>query len=321
MIPIDLVTGFLGSGKTTFLKQYAKHLAEKGIRIGIIVNDFGGVNVDTMILQEALGESCEVEQILSGSSVEDWKRRFRTKLIAMAMQGFERIVVEPSGIFDVDAFFDVLYDEPLSRRYEVGNIYTIVEPMMVGTLSKEEESLLVSQLANAGMVVVSKLETELQTSALIPYLQEVMERFHCRRDFFSKQELLTKKWDTLSEEDWEKVLRCGYRRATSEKLWFSQKEIFQTIAILGLNPTRLSTEEQNKKMDRIRQLFSDETFGNIRRAKGFFRTEEGNWLQVNATKAHMETRTVSCGQDVLLVIGRGLNESRIRSFFQPAISE
>ena len=37
----------------------------------------------------------------------------RTKLIAMAMRGFDRVVVEPSGIFDVDEFFDVLRDDPL----------------------------------------------------------------------------------------------------------------------------------------------------------------------------------------------------------------
>ena len=36
MIKIDLITGFLGSGKTTFLLKYARHLMNKGIRIGIL---------------------------------------------------------------------------------------------------------------------------------------------------------------------------------------------------------------------------------------------------------------------------------------------
>ena len=55
MVKIDLITGFLGSGKTTFLKKYAKRLMEQGQNIGILENDFGAVNVDMMRLQELEG--------------------------------------------------------------------------------------------------------------------------------------------------------------------------------------------------------------------------------------------------------------------------
>ena len=50
MIKIDLITGFLGSGKTTFIKKYASYLLKKGMNIGILENDFGAVNVDMMLL-------------------------------------------------------------------------------------------------------------------------------------------------------------------------------------------------------------------------------------------------------------------------------
>ena len=40
MVKIDLITGFLGSGKTTFIKKYAKYLLDKGMSIGILENDF-----------------------------------------------------------------------------------------------------------------------------------------------------------------------------------------------------------------------------------------------------------------------------------------
>ena len=46
MVKIDLITGFLGSGKTTFIKKYAKYLIDQGLNIGILENDFGAVNVD-----------------------------------------------------------------------------------------------------------------------------------------------------------------------------------------------------------------------------------------------------------------------------------
>ena len=45
MIQIDLITGFLGSGKTTFIRKYAQFLIGQGANIGILENDFGRRNI------------------------------------------------------------------------------------------------------------------------------------------------------------------------------------------------------------------------------------------------------------------------------------
>ena len=79
MITIDLITGFLGSGKTTFIKKYAEYLMNQGLNIGILENDYGAVNVDMMLLQELEGEKCELEMIAGGCDKETHRRRFRTK--------------------------------------------------------------------------------------------------------------------------------------------------------------------------------------------------------------------------------------------------
>ena len=50
MVTIDLITGFLGSGKTTFLKKYAEYLMDQGLHICILENDFGAINVDMLML-------------------------------------------------------------------------------------------------------------------------------------------------------------------------------------------------------------------------------------------------------------------------------
>lgn len=126
MVKIDLITGFLGSGKTTFIKKYATYLMRKGLNIGILENDHGAVNVDMMLLQELRGDQCELEMISGGCDAETHRRRFRTKLISMGMCGYDRVLVEPSGIYDIDEFFDVLRDEPLDRWYEIGNVIAVV---------------------------------------------------------------------------------------------------------------------------------------------------------------------------------------------------
>ena len=52
MIKIDLITGFLGAGKTTLIRRYARWLMDQGQKIGILENDYGAVNVDRMLLQD-----------------------------------------------------------------------------------------------------------------------------------------------------------------------------------------------------------------------------------------------------------------------------
>ena len=127
MVQVDLITGFLGAGKTTFLRRYVRYLVQQGHKVCILENDFGAVNVDAMLVQEVLGPGCDVETISGGCDCDTHQRRMRTKLIAMAMRGFDRVVVEPSGIFDVDEFFDILRDDPLDRWYQLGSVIAIVD--------------------------------------------------------------------------------------------------------------------------------------------------------------------------------------------------
>ena len=113
MTKIDLITGILGSGKTTWIHQYAEHLIQQGQRIAILENDFGAVNVDMVMLQDLKCENCQLEMIASCGDPCCHKRRFKTQLISLGMQHFDRVIIEPSGIFDMDEFFDVLHEDPL----------------------------------------------------------------------------------------------------------------------------------------------------------------------------------------------------------------
>ena len=142
MVKVDLITGFLGSGITTFIKKYAAWLMKKGLNIGILENDFGAVNVDMMLLHDLEGENCELEMVSGGCDKDCHKRRFKTKLIAMGMCGYDRVLIEPSGVFDVDEFFDTLYEEPLDKWYQIGNVITILDARLEKKLQPQAEYLL-----------------------------------------------------------------------------------------------------------------------------------------------------------------------------------
>ena len=66
MVQVDLITGFLGAGKTTFLRRYVRYLVAQGHNVCILENDFGAVNVDAMLVQDLLGDRCDLETISGG---------------------------------------------------------------------------------------------------------------------------------------------------------------------------------------------------------------------------------------------------------------
>lgn len=305
MVKIDLITGFLGSGKTTFIKKYGSYLMEKGENLGILENDFGAVNVDRMLLSDLQDAGCDVEMVSGGCDYDCHKRRFKTKLIAMGMLGYDRILVEPSGIFDTDEFFDVLEEEPLNRWYEIGNVIAIADVTTEQNLSEKASALLAAQLARAGIVVLSKTSTEQtrQNQSALAYFQKLMEQFGSRQKLAEKT--LAEDWENMDETQWEQIRHSGYAAADVEIPWFEKEDAFDSVYLL----------EPKASPEQIRQalpkLFDSGEAGRVFRVKGFYK-EKDQWYEVNATKKKTEIRAIDMGQSVLIVIGENLQEEWIR---------
>ena len=308
MVKIDLITGFLGSGKTTFIKKYGQYLLDQGKKIGILENDFGAVNVDMMLLQDMMGENCELEMVSSGFDADCHRRRFKTKLISMGLLGYDRVIVEPSGIYDVDEFFDVLCEDPLDRWYEIGNVITVVDATLEEELSEEAEYLLASQLAQAGVIILSKLEQvdDTQKERLIRHLNRIMEKFKCERRFDNA--LAQKGLWQLEKDDFDQIVAAGYTSYAHTKLWFDKDEAFQSVYVMN---KRMSEE---KLREIVKAIMEDTTCGKVFRIKGFMQVEEGHWIELNATHNNTTIRPIDKGQDVLIIIGEHLDEEKINSF-------
>lgn len=306
---VDLITGFLGAGKTTFIRSYAKYFMNKGNRICILENDHGAVNVDVMFLQDLLGDQCELEMVIGGDGYEAHRRRFKTKLISMAMMGYDRILIEPSGVFDVDEFFDVLREDPLDRWYSPGNVISVVSARQERHLSADARYLLASQIANAGCVVLSKTQTasEQEIRETVSLMNEVMKEFHCSRIF--GDDIITGNWEFFDESDFEKISRCGYRIEDHIKYQVSQDNGYRSLFYFYV---KMREQDIRENAERI---FSDSAFGNVHRIKGFVETETGRWLQINAVPGRMEIRERERGQNALIVIGENLNRELIDKCF------
>lgn len=309
MTKIDLITGILGSGKTTFLLKYARELIRRGEKIAILENDFGAVNVDMMMLQELKCDNCTIEMIVGGGDSDCHKRRFKTQLISLGMQKFDRVIVEPSGIFDMDEFFDTLYESPLDRWFEIGSILTIIDAQMNEIMSEQMEYLLASEAAYSGKLILSKAgladePMETITERVIAHLNRSLSLIRCDRSF-SDRDLFVKNWKNLEPSDFDKLFSAGYRGASYVKQFpsdeiSSEVHYFMHVAI-----------EQGKIETVIADIMNDMECGKIFRIKGSLPAGDGGWLKINATSEKTEISSVSAGQGVLIAIGDNISRERI----------
>lgn len=345
MIKIDLITGFLGSGKTSFIKKYAKFLIEQGERICILENDYGAINIDMVMLNELLGPNCELEMVVGGDGHEAHRRRFRTKLISMGMLGYTRVIIEPSGIYDMDEFFDTLCESPLDRWYEIGSVISIVDGSRTSALSAEAEYLLMSESACAGKIVVSKLyghsssfgrqltddyaghadssgispgsceEPGAASERIISELNRTMEKYSCKRRFSMERDIIAKDWENFTHQDFESIKNAGYFHASHVKLPLSDNSDFQALFYLGFR-----TKEEDLR-ERLSKLLQDTDVGNIIRIKGFMAVSDSEALEINATKEAISlTAMTKHTEDVLIIIGEKLDKNRIAGFFPGAVT-
>lgn len=311
MVKVDLITGFLGSGKTTFIKKYARYLMDQGYNIGILENDFGAVNVDMMLLRELEGEQCELEMVAGGCDKDCHRRRFKTKLIAMGMCGYDRVLIEPSGIFDMDEFFDALHEEPLDRWYQIGNVIAVVDAGLDEKMSEEADYILASEVADAGCIVLSKTQeaSEKSIENTVKHLNRALKAVHCKRKF-GEDEIIRKDWEQFETEDFERILNSGYIAEDYEKMSLDEKEVFKSLYFMDLE---VSGEELR---DAAQKIMQDPACGSVFRIKGFTQEPDGSWTELNATHHEITQCPIAEGQKVIIVIGEQPDEEMIKKYFR-----
>ena len=158
-IPVYILTGFLGSGKTTVLK---KCLAEA--RFGdtaVLINEFGEIGLDHLLV-ESVDE--EITVLESGCVCCNVRDDFSAALLALANRRdtstlfFNRVVLETTGIANPNSIHQLLMTDPKIRsRYYHGGTVTVVDGKFgLDTLATHPEAIL--QVALANRLIISKFD-------------------------------------------------------------------------------------------------------------------------------------------------------------------
>lgn len=305
MIKIDLITGPLGNGKTTFIKKYINYLVEHGEKVGVIENDYGGINVDRMLINDFDPSKVQVEMIVGGIGRDCHIRRFKTKLITLSLLGFTRVLVEPSGIYDIDEFFDLLNEDDIYSRYEIGSVFALVKTDLNEQLSCEEKYVLASEVSCAGKIILSFYNGQ-DINNTLNVLNNYLKEIKANR-ILTINDLFYKELANLNDGDFKLLELSGYKQTSFEKKYNLENSDFSPMFFL--NPK--GNLEDIKST--INEIWEDESLGKVIRIKGFIKQGD-KWFEINSVDKKVWINEINEGQSLLIIIGENLNMNKLDGY-------
>lgn len=160
-LPVSLLTGFLGSGKTTVLNHLVRHPALK--RALVIINEFGAIGLDHDLITHS--EEEVVVEMSSGCLCctvrGDLVRTLRDAIWRFAREGrpwFDRVVIETTGLADpAPVLHTLMTDRAVAQTYRLDGVITTVDAAAgMATLDRHPES--VKQAAVADRLLLTKTD-------------------------------------------------------------------------------------------------------------------------------------------------------------------
>jgi len=155
MTKIDIVSGFLGAGKTTLIKKLLKD-ALAGTKVVLIENEFGEIGIDGGFLKES---GIEIREMNAGciccSLVGDFGTSLREVMAAYAP---ERILIEPSGVGKLSDVMRAISDASEHTQMHLNSAVAVVDASKCKVYLKNFGEFFDNQIAYAGTIILSRTD-------------------------------------------------------------------------------------------------------------------------------------------------------------------
>ncbi len=190
MTKIDIISGFLGAGKTTLIKKLLKE-ALAGTKVVLIENEFGEIGVDGGFLKEA---GIEIKEMNSGciccSLVGDFGTSLQEVLETYAP---ERILIEPSGVGKLSDVMKAVQDVKTDVEVQLNSAVAVVDAAKCKMYIKNFGEFFINQIEHAGTIILSR------TGKLSE--EKVTKCVEMIREHNPKATIITTDWDELDGKD------------------------------------------------------------------------------------------------------------------------
>ena len=155
MTSIDVVSGFLGAGKTTLIKKLLKDAVDAKKTV-LIENEFGEIGIDGGFLEES---GIEIREMNSGCICCSLVGDFGTSLKeVIAKYSPERIIIEPSGVGKLSDVLKAIENVAKDLDVKINSAVAVVDASKAKMYSKNFGEFFVNQIEYAGTVILSRTD-------------------------------------------------------------------------------------------------------------------------------------------------------------------
>lgn len=155
MIKIDIVSGFLGAGKTTLIQKLLKE-ALAGSQVVLIENEFGEIGIDGGFLKES---GIEIKEMNSGCICCSLVGDFGTSLKeVMETYHPDRILIEPSGVGKLSDVMKAVEDVDMGGEITLNSAVAVVDASKCKMYIKNFGEFFINQIEHAGTIILSRTD-------------------------------------------------------------------------------------------------------------------------------------------------------------------
>ncbi len=156
-VPVTLLTGFLGAGKTTLLNRILN--GQHGLRVGVLVNDFGAINIDAELVDGVEENTINLTNGCVCCEIRDDLVKSLEQLLTRA-DAIDYVILEASGVADPEGIVMTFLNQRYEGLLRLDSITCIVDAEAVFTHGDNEAltMLKIRQIGFADLVVLNKVD-------------------------------------------------------------------------------------------------------------------------------------------------------------------
>ena len=325
MTKVDIISGFLGAGKTTLISKLLKE-ALPDEQVVLIENEFGEIGIDGGFLKDS---GVEIREMNSGCICCSLVGDFGTSLKEVVDKYHpDRIIIEPSGVGKLSDVIKAVKDLHIENEIRLNSASTVADASKVKMYMKNFGEFFNNQIEHAGTIILSRTQNVSEDK-----LKKAIEMI---RSLNADAHIITTPWDSLDG----KQILAAMENVTNLELEMLAEQAEKTHeehehehhhhdgeCCCGHHHdddevfTSWGEETPNKydkeALDAIlKKLANTNEYGSILRAKGMLPANDGTWMYFDLVPEEYEIREGNpdyTGR--ICVIGAELKEDALKELF------